>query len=77
MRTIKLPDLLIETDNDLHYTDPFLPVSRRAERNPDDVCNVLTLQRHFSEMSPETPLISLFLPLTMVQIGEIKSPFGS
>ena len=42
MRTIKLPDLLIEADNDLHYTDPFLPVARRAERNPDDVCNVLT-----------------------------------
>ncbi len=42
MRTIKLPDLLIETDNDLHFTDPLLPATRRNERNPDDVCNVLT-----------------------------------
>jgi len=42
MRTIKLPDLLIETDNDLHFTDPYLPATRRNERNPDDVCNVLT-----------------------------------
>jgi hypothetical protein len=42
MRIIKLPDLLIETDNDLHYTDPFLPATRRHDRNPDDVCNILT-----------------------------------
>jgi TnpA family transposase len=42
MRTIKLPDLLIEADNDLHFTDPYLPAARRLERNPDDVCAVLT-----------------------------------
>src|SRR5207248_1616671 len=42
MRVIKLPDLLIETDNDLHFTDPYLPAARRAERNPDDVCTTLT-----------------------------------
>jgi hypothetical protein len=42
MRTIKLPDLLIEVDNDLHFTDPFLPATRRRERNPDDICSVLT-----------------------------------
>jgi len=29
-------------DNDLHFTDPYLPAARRAERNPDNVCNALT-----------------------------------
>jgi TnpA family transposase len=42
MRTIKLPDLLIEVDNDLHFTDPFLPASRRQERTAEDICTILT-----------------------------------
>jgi hypothetical protein len=42
MRTIKLPDLLIEVDNDLHFTTSFLPATRRHERTPEDVCNILT-----------------------------------
>ena len=42
MRTIKLPDLLIEVDNDLHFTNAFLPAAKRNERNSDDICNILT-----------------------------------
>jgi len=42
MRTIKLPDLLIEVDNDLHFTNSFLPATRRHERTSEDVCNILT-----------------------------------
>jgi TnpA family transposase len=42
MRTIKLPDLLIEVDNDLHFTTSFLLATRRHERTPEDVCNILT-----------------------------------
>jgi Tn3 transposase DDE domain len=42
MRTIKLPDLLIEVDNDLHFTDRFLPAGRRQERIAEDICAVLT-----------------------------------
>jgi hypothetical protein len=42
MRTIKLPDLLIEVDNDLHFTNAFLPAIKRNERNSDDICNILT-----------------------------------
>ena len=42
MRTIKLPDLLIEVDNDLHFTDPFLPAGRRKERTAENICAVLT-----------------------------------
>jgi len=43
MRTIKLPDLLIEVDNDLHFTSAFLPAAKRNERTPDDICNNLTM----------------------------------
>jgi len=35
MRTIKLPDLLIEVDNDLHFTDQFLPAIKRQGRAED------------------------------------------
>jgi TnpA family transposase len=42
MRIIKLPDLLIEVDNDLHFTDPFLPATRQQERTAEDICNILT-----------------------------------
>ena len=34
----------------------------------------LTLQRHFSKMSPKTLPIGLFLSLTIVQISRIKAP---
>jgi hypothetical protein len=42
MRTIKLPDLLIEVDNDLHFTDPFLPATRRHEQTAEYICTILT-----------------------------------
>jgi hypothetical protein len=35
MRTTRLPDLLIEVDNDLRFTDHFLPPARRGGRKPD------------------------------------------
>lgn len=38
LRTIRLPDLLIEVDNDLRFTDSFLPVAQRGERDPEEVC---------------------------------------
>lgn len=39
MRTIKLPDLLIEVDNELQFTKAFLPAQK--ERNPEEICAVL------------------------------------
>ncbi len=42
MRTIKLPDLLIEVDNDLHFTDQFLPATKRQGR-AEDICTILTV----------------------------------
>jgi TnpA family transposase len=41
MRTIKLPDLLIEVDNDLRFTDQFLHATKRRGR-AEDICTVLT-----------------------------------
>jgi hypothetical protein len=41
LRTIRLPDLLIEVDNDLRFTDHFLPPAQRGGRNPEEVCLLL------------------------------------
>lgn len=41
MRTIKLPELLIEVDNDLHFTDHFMPVSQQGRRQAENICAIL------------------------------------
>jgi Tn3 transposase DDE domain len=41
MRTVRLPDLLIEVDNDLRLTDHFLPPAQRGGRDAEDVCRIL------------------------------------
>jgi hypothetical protein len=41
MRSIRLPDLLIEADNDLRFTSHFLPPAQRTDRNPEEVCLLL------------------------------------
>ena len=38
MPAIRLPDLLIEVDNDLRFTNHFLPANQRADRKADGVC---------------------------------------
>jgi len=43
MRTIRLPDLLIEVDNDLRFTDNFAPPAQRGGRNAEDVCTLLAV----------------------------------
>ncbi len=43
MRTIRLPDLLIEVDNDLRFTDHFVPPARRGGRDAEDVCTLLAV----------------------------------
>lgn len=40
-RTSRLPDLLIEVDNDLRFTDHFLPPAQRGGRDSEDVCMIL------------------------------------
>jgi TnpA family transposase len=41
MRRVKLPDLLIEVDNQLGFTRNFLTPAQREEPSPEDICAVL------------------------------------
>jgi len=41
MRQIKLPDLLIDVDNDTHYTNYFLSYKQRQERNKEAIATVI------------------------------------
>jgi Tn3 transposase DDE domain len=41
MRRVKLPDLLIEVDNQLGFTQNFLTSAQREEPSPEDICAVL------------------------------------
>ncbi len=41
MRQIRLPDLLIEVDNDLGFTRHFMAAKQRPDLLPDEVCAVL------------------------------------
>jgi hypothetical protein len=43
MRSIRLPDLLIEVDNDLRFTDHFLPPAQRGGRDAEDVGTLLAV----------------------------------
>jgi TnpA family transposase len=71
MRTIKLPDLLIETDNDVHFTDPFLPATRRKECRPEDVCQILiTLMAYGCNIGPHT-MAQIIAEMSYQQIKRI------
>ena len=55
IRTIKLPDLLIEVDNDLQFSRCFMPATDQAHPEPQHVCEVLaTTMAHASELGPYT-----------------------
>lgn len=41
LRTIRLPDLLIEVDNELRYTRPCCTALKVPERHPEEVCRVI------------------------------------
>jgi len=41
MRWIRLPDLLIEVDNELGFTQHFMSASQRQTRSADEVCTIL------------------------------------
>ena len=55
MRSIRLPELLIEVDNELRFTRHFMVPAQREERNPEDVCLILTaLMAHGCNIGPFT-----------------------
>ena len=55
MRTIRLPALLIEVDNELHVTHHFMTPQQQQQRTADDVCTVLaTVLAHGCNVGPYT-----------------------
>ena len=42
MRAIRLPELLIEVDNELNYTQHFMPLASKEMRSVPDICAMLT-----------------------------------
>ncbi len=55
MRQIRLPELLIEVDNELHLTKPFLPQGRQKIRDVEDVCSTLVaILAHGCNIGPFT-----------------------
>ena len=71
LRHIKLPELLIEVDNDLHYTRPFLPTNQQDEREAERVCTILaTIMAHGCNVGPYT-MAQLTEGITYKQIKQI------
>jgi len=55
LRVIKLPDLLIEVDNELQFTRHFMTPAQQEQRDADDVCLVLaTVMAHGCNIGPYT-----------------------
>ena len=55
IRTIKLPELLIEVDNDLHFSRCFMSTTDQEHPEAQHVCEVLaTVMAHASETGPYT-----------------------
>ncbi len=55
LRDTKLPELLIEVDNELHFTNHFIPPARQSRREAEHVCAVLaTIMAHGCNIGPYT-----------------------
>jgi len=55
LRVIKLPDLLIEVDNELHYTHEFMAPAQQEERIAEQVFLVLAaVMAHCCNIGPYT-----------------------
>ena len=68
MRVIKLPELLIEIDNELKITRQFLPAARQSDPKPEEICTVIaTIMAHGCNIGPYT-----MAQLTEISYGKIK-----
>ncbi|OGT42675.1 MAG: hypothetical protein A3F13_04000 [Gammaproteobacteria bacterium RIFCSPHIGHO2_12_FULL_40_19] len=71
MRTIKLPQLLIEVDNDLHFTKEFMPPSQQLKREADEIRAILVaVMAHGCFIGPYT-MARLTQGVTYEQIRNI------
>lgn len=71
LRDIKLPELLIEVDNDLHFTHHFMAPVQGNQREAEQVCTVLaTLMAHGCNVGPYT-MAQLTAGITYPQIKQV------
>lgn len=55
MRNIRLPELLIEVDNKLHFSKCFLTPALQESRPPEEICNLLVaIMAHGCNIGPVT-----------------------
>lgn len=60
MRVVKLPELLIDVDNELHFTQNFMPPAEQESPSADHICAVLaTIMAHGCNIGAYT-MITLF-----------------
>ncbi len=53
MRKIKLPDLLVEIDNELQFTESFMLPNKKKQRLIEDICNIIiTIMAHGCNIGP-------------------------
>ncbi|MHC4535424.1 MAG: Tn3 family transposase, partial [Planctomycetota bacterium] len=71
MRHIKLPQLLIEVDNELHFTRHFLPLAQSQTRPVDEIVTIIAaIMAHGCNIGPET-MSQLTAGVTYEQIRRI------
>lgn len=71
MHAIKLPQLLIEVDNDLHFTKEFIPPVKQLKRNADEVrAIIVSIMAHGCFIGPYT-MARLTQGVTYEQIRNI------
>ena len=71
MRRIRLPELLIEVDNDLGFTRHFLTPAQRQDPSPEDICAVLAaVMAHGSNIGSYT-MAQLIPDVTYEQLKRI------
>ncbi len=55
MRVVKLPELLIEVDNELKFSRHFMSANHKANPGSDDICAILTtVMAHGCNIGPYT-----------------------
>ena len=71
MRKVRLPDLLIEVDNDPGFTRYFLPPSRQPDPAPDVICVILAADMaHGCNIGPHT-MAQLTADVTYEQLKRV------
>jgi len=71
LRQIKLPELLIEVDNDLRFTHHFMLSAQQPRRQADQVCTILaTIMAHGCNVGPYT-MAQLTEAITYPQIKSV------